>query len=114
MKNWWRRRRRMVGDDRETVCVTRRCYMSRCMNEGCRTGQGTRSSFIQDSGVVTSSINNILHSLESAIRKSDMIHPGCASPIMVLVVTKEVATIVILDGVGKSVIVLKYFTSFNI
>ena len=68
---------------------------------------GHLTAFVEDIGMVTTIVHHILNSLQSAIRQANMIHSGSCGSIMILSVTKKISTVVVLNSVGKSVVLLK-------
>lgn len=84
---------------------------STAVNElGRSCGRLLPASLVHYGGSVTTEmIHSVLDSLETTVRKTDMVGTGSVTTMSVLRVAKLVATVVILHGVGKYVIILWIF-----
>ena len=74
------------------------------------------ASFVEDRGVVTSTIHRVFYGLKSTVGKSDVIDSRGSRSISILRVSELVSAVVVFHGVGESVIFFlepKYLTNQN-
>lgn len=71
-------------------------------------GAGPGDTFIEHVGVVSPVVHGVLHGLDPAVGQPDVVLPRRGpGPVPVLCVTKLVPAVVVLHGVGKSVVSLE-------
>ena len=68
----------------------------RFMDKLCETSRS--STFIENSGVISATVNGVLYGLKPAIREPDMINSGCSNSVSALRVSKLVPAVVVLNS----------------
>ena len=97
-------RRRMVVVSSDILQVDHRLVVDKLGGTGGTEDRHGLASFIEDGGVVTSTIHCVFYGLKSTVGKSDVINSRSSRSVAVLRVSELVSAVVVFHGIGESVI----------